>query len=220
MRQRERKAGVLSAITVALVFGGVGSGGASAQAEPFHFDVGIRYVVVSAGGEPTNDQMGIGMVGRYRLNDKWLVGIAIDQMSGDYERPYELFGNTSPEEIDGTVDSTILSALVEREYGADRKLRWFWNCGIGIAWPDVGDVTGPLTGGGGFDITTEAGSEMLLSVNGGLRGNFSRRFGFEVGLRAEQHFADWKLTDRANGATATIDDYTTWGAYAGLRICF
>ena len=82
------------------------------------------------------------------------------------------------------------------------------------------DITGPLTGGGTFDITTDAGSETLLFVVGGFRRGFSKRFGFEVGLRADQHFVDWKLTDRSNGSTATLDDYATWGLNVGLRVAF
>ena len=42
------------------------------------------------------------------------VGVSLDQMSGDVERPYELFGNLAPEEVDSVVDSTIVSAWVER----------------------------------------------------------------------------------------------------------
>lgn len=200
----------------------VGSlGFSSVLAEERRFEAGARYVVVTAGGEPTNDQSGAGVFGRYRLTDKWLVGAAIDSMSGDVERPYEWFSNTSPLEIDSSVDSTLFSGWIEREYGKqDRKLRWFWNAGLGFASPDVDDVKGPLTGGGTFDITTDAGSETLLSAAVGLRRSFSKRFGFEVGLRGNRHFADWKLTDRNSGETATLDDYTTKGLHFGLRVAF
>ena len=189
-------------------------------AEP-RWAVGIRYSVLTAGGEPTNDQMGAGLFGRYRLNDDWLVGFTIDAMSGDFETPYKLFGATSPEEIDTTVDSTIVTAWIDREYGRpDRKLRWFWAAGLGFTSPDVDDVSGPLTGGGTFDITTDAGSETLLSLAGGFRWRFSKRFGLDAGLRVDQHFADWTLTDRVNGATASLDDYTAYGANLGFHIRF
>lgn len=193
----------------------------SARAEDQRFEIGARATLVTAGGEPTNDQMGAGVYGKYRLNEKWLVGGAIDFMSGDFERPYEILGKISPEEIDSTVDSTIFSGWIEREYGKqDRKLKWFWSAGLGFTSPDADDVTGPLAGGGTFDITTDPGSEILVSGAGGLRRGFSRRFGFEFGVRVDQHFADWDLTDRSDGTTGSIDDYTAWGGYFGLRIAF
>jgi hypothetical protein len=190
-----------------------------ARAESGRFEVGVRYVVVTAGGTPTNDQMGPGVYGRYRLGERWLVSAALDRLAGDVERPYEEFGNRSPEEIDADGESTILSAWIEREYG-EQRLRWFWSTGVGFTSPDVEDVAGPLEDGGSFDIAIDAGSEILLTAGAGLRRSFTKRFGFEVGVRAGRHFADWQLTDRVNGEHATIDDYTTLGLQGGLRIGF
>ncbi len=209
----------MRSVGLMVLFGSLGA--SSVHAEDRRWDVGIRAIMVSAGGEPTNDQMGGGIFVRFRLNEKWLVGASVDELSGDFERPYLHFGTTSPEEVDATADSTIVSGWVEREYGnRDRKLRWFWNAGLGFTSPDVADISGPLTGGGTFDITTDAGSETLLSVGGGLRRGFAKWFGFEVEVQADQHFAEWKLTDRDNATTATLDDYLTWGINLGLRVTF
>ena len=220
MRQRGvKRFGVTVAVGLWVLFGSLGF--SSVHAEDKRWDIGIRAIMVTAGGEPTNDQTGAGIFGRYRFNEKWLVGLAVDELSGDFERPYKLFGNDSPEEVDATVDSTIISSWIEREYGnRDRKLRWFWNAGLGFTSPDVNDISGPLAGGGTFDITTDAGSETLLSVGGGLRRGFAKWFGFEVEVQADQHFAEWKLTDRNNATTATLDNYTTWGINLGLRVTF
>jgi hypothetical protein len=190
-----------------------------ARAEAGRFEVGLRYAAVSAGGTPTNDQMGPGLFGRYRLAERWLIGASIDRLTGDVERPYEELGMRSPEEIDADGESTILSAWVEREYGK-HELLWFWSVGLGFTSPDVDDIAGPLEGGDSFDITTDAGSETLLSAGAGLRGSFSKRFGFELGLLGRRHLAEWTLTDRVTGEQATIGDYTTLGLQGGLRARF
>ena len=145
---------VTVAVGLMVLIGSLGS--SSVHAEDKRWDIGIRAMMLSAGGEPTNDQTGGGIFGRYRFNEKWLVGLAVDELSGDFD----------------------------------------------------------------FDITTDAGSETLLSVGGGLRRGFAKWFGFEVEAQADQHFADWKLTDRDNGTTATLDDYLTWGINLGLYVTF
>jgi len=220
MTKTGSRTALLPLLFMAMTFAGMAAAPETLAAED-RWAGGIRYNVLTAGGEPTNDQMGFGVFGRYRLNDDWLLGFSLDQNSGDFETPYKLFGNNSPEDIDSTVDSTIFSAWIEQEFGPrDRKLRWFWAAGVGFTSPDVDDVSGPLTGGGTFDITTDAGSETLLSVTGGFRWAFSKRFGLEAGLRIDQHFADWELSDRANGTTATLDDYTAYGMNIGFHFRF
>lgn len=185
------------------------------------WELGPRLLVLNAGGEPANDLMGAGVFGRYRLNDRWLVGFAVDSITGDYERPYEFVGISSPEEIDSTIDALVFSGWIEREYGRpDGRLRWFWTAGLGFTSPDTEDITGPRTGGGRFAITTDAGSEVLASVGFGLRCGLGRRWHLEGSLRADQHFADWKITDRVSGRTGSIDDYTTYGVLLGLAYRF
>ena len=178
-------------------------------------------MILNAGGEPANDLTGTGAYARYRFSDRWLFGFAVDSITGDYERPYEFVGLTSPEEIDGTIDTLFWSGWLEREYGnPDRRLRWFWSAGLGFSSPEADDVTGPSTGGGTFDVATDAGSETLVFVGGGLRRRLGSRWSLEASVRANQHFADWKITDRVSGRSGSIDDYTTIGAQIGLGFRF
>lgn len=193
----------------------------AARAQSERWELGPRLLVLNAGGEPANDLMGAGVFGRYRLNDRWLVGFAVDSITGDYERPYEFVGISSPEEVDSTIDAVIFSGWIEREYGRpDGRLRWFWTAGLGFTSPDTEDITGPRTGGGTFAITTDAGSEILASVGVGLRHGLGRRLGLEYGVQAAQHFADWEITDRISGRTGAIDDYTTYGLLFGVTYRF
>ncbi len=196
---------------------------AAARAQPTDpsWELGPRLLVLNAGGEPTNDMMGGGVYGRYRFNERWLVGFAVDSVSGDFERPFELVGLSSPEEIDSTVEALVFSGWIEREHGRPGgRLRWFWTLGLGFSSPEADDITGPTSGGGRFDITTDPGSETQISVSGGLRRYLGQRWGLEVGVRADQHFADWKITDRVSGRTGAIDDYTTVGVQFGLTYRF
>lgn len=194
---------------------------AHAQSGEPRWELGPRLLVANAGGEPANDLMGYGFFGRYRLNDRWLLGFAVDSITGDYERPYEFIGVASPEEVDSTIESVVFSGWIEREYGGpDRRLRWYWTAGLGFTSPDTDDITGPTVGGGTFDITTDAGSEILVSAGGGFRHRFGARWSYEVGVRANRHFADWEITDRVSGRTGTIDDYTTLTLQGGLTYRF
>ncbi|HYO12216.1 MAG TPA: hypothetical protein VE685_03360 [Thermoanaerobaculia bacterium] len=194
---------------------------ARAQSAAQRWELGPRFRLLTAGGRPANDMFGPGAYGRYRLNERWLVGFAVDSITGDYERPYEIAGLSSPEEIDSTVDALVLSGWVEREYGrTNGKLRWFWSAGFGFSSPDTDDITGPVSGGGTFDITTDAGSEILVSVGGGLRRGLGRRWSFEVGVQVDQHFTEWTVTDRVSGRTGTLDNYTTRGLLGGLTYRF
>ena len=49
---------------------------------------------------------------------------------------------------------------------------------------------------------------------------FGERFLFEPALRLDQHFADWDVTDRVSGATASIDDYLLKGVHLAFAYRF
>ena len=83
--------------------------------------------------------------------------------------------------------------------------------GLGYTSPEIERVMGPVTGGGMFDITTEADSEAIVMAGIGVRRPFSRHWRWEVVLRFDHHVADWTLTENVSGMTGTIDDYTTRG---------
>jgi opacity protein-like surface antigen len=193
---------------------------AHAQSDP-RWELGPRLVVLNAGGEPSNDQMGFGAALRYSLSDSWRLGFALDSITGDFERPYRLLGFDSPEDIDSTLDALVFSAWLERETGAPgQRLRWYWTAGLGYQSPDLEDVTGARSGGGSFDITTDGGTEILVGVGGGFRLRLGRSWNTEIGIRVDQHFADWKITERVSGQTGSLDDYTTAGLIIGFNYRF
>jgi len=194
-------------------------------AEEKRFEIGPRVIMVTAGGEPANDMISVGVYGEYRLaGGNWYVGGAIDQVSYDFERPWKFVGlqqDTTVDVIDASTDATVLSGWIGREYGRqERRLRFFWTAGLGVSSPDVEDVTGPVEGGGTFDITTDPGSEIIVSGTGGLRQRLGKRWSFQFALRADRHFADWKVVDRVSGNTGTVDDYTGLGANVAFGFRF
>ncbi len=72
---------------------------ASAQAEDtLHF--GVRPGVTLADGEPANDILSVGVFGRYRLTNQWLIGIAVDNAEFDFEDPARVLGLNASEVVD------------------------------------------------------------------------------------------------------------------------
>lgn len=187
-------------------------------------EVGPRAMVSIAGGEPANDIMSAGVYAKFRLSERWRIGTAIDFAAYDFERPAKLVGLRQDESvgvIDADTSAMIVSTWVEQWFGGeDNKWRWFWTGGIGFSSPDVDDAMGPLEGGGTFNITTDPGTETILSVGGGVRRAISKRWAFDLGLKADHHIADWEVMDRVSGNRGTVDSYTAWGAYGGLTYRF
>lgn len=207
-------------VTLALV---AGASTVAAQSEP-RFDFGIRPIVVTAGGEPANDIISLGVFGRYRLAPDVLIGFGIDQAEYDFERPWNVVGleqDSSVDVIDAPTSSTVFSAWIEKQHGnAASPYRFFWGGGLGFAAPSVDDVQGPLEGGGSFALTTDAGTEVIASAFVGARRSLGNRFGVEFALRADHHFSEWQVTDTVSGATGVTGDYTGLGAHLGLYMKF
>ena len=196
----------------------------AATAADERFEIGLRFDAVGADGTPTNDQLGAGLYGRWRLSERWWLGAAVDQASDfDVERPYEFLGLVADprlEEIDAVAESTSLTAWLEREYDRPGRLDWFWSVGAGASSVDVDDFAGPLAGGGSFDIAQEVGTELLLLASGGARLRLGERWRLELALRLDQHFTDWRVTDRVSGRTAELDDYLVRGVHLGVACRF
>ena len=224
MKQKESVRGAGYLLLLATLLSAVAAGDGAALADDTKFDIGVNASVVTAGGEPANDMIGISLYGRYRLSPRWLVGFGVAQAEYDFERPWKTLGleqDPSVETIDTTATALSFNGWIEAEYGRpESSLRWFWSAGLGFTSPEVDDVTGGLAGGGTFDITTDAGNEFLLSVAGGVRCAFGRHWGGEFALRVDQHFADWEVQDRVSGLETTIDSYTGLGAHAGVFVRF
>jgi len=178
-------------------------------------DLGVSLAVDAADGTPANDIPGAGVLGRYTLNDQWAIGVAVNRTEYDYEEPAAIVGivqDATMEVIDALAEATTVRAWLQRSLtDAGRRMRFFLGAGVGAAFTDVPDVTGPRADGGTFDIRTEVDTEIIATVMGGAQRTFGERWSAEVAVRAEQHFADWRSTDRVSGAQGSIDDYLTWG---------
>lgn len=194
---------------------GVASAGAQDR-----LDLGARFNVLAGDGEPTNDVLGYGLVGRWHLNDLWSVGVGLDHSPEfDVERTPRLLGieqDPTLEDIDSTATSTGVRAWVERRYARPGRLEWFWGVGAGADSIDVDDVAGRDAAGHDFVIRADAGTELHVGALAGLRFRMGRSWYGEAALRAEQHFADWKLTETITGRTATVDDYLLTGIHFAL----
>ncbi len=194
-----------------------------AAAQDGKWEIGVRAGVVTAGGEPANDIISTGLHGKYHFTDTWILGFGLDSSGYDFEKPGDVFGlqTAGDSAVDASTDSLFVTAWIERRYPRpDSRLTWFWTAGLGFATPDVDDVSGPLQGGGTFDITTDPGTEILLSGSGGLLLKFAKHWAAEFGLRFDHHFADWDVRDRVSGNTGSLNDYTGLGMHAGLAYRF
>ena len=196
----------------------------TAQAQDARFELGGRFNALVADGEPANDMLGGGVFGRYRLNERWRLGLAIDHSPEfDVERPSEfvgLPGDPAFGDVDAKSTSTALLAWIERVYERPGRLEWFWTVGGGLASVDVDDASGPLAGIGTYDITQDVGTEIIAAASAGLRFRLGARWALETALRLDQHFTDWTVTDRVSGRTGQLDDYLAQGAHFGFTYRF
>jgi hypothetical protein len=192
---------------------------AAAEEERRRIAVGLRANVLGGTGEPTNDVLGAGVQADLSLRDGWFVGAAIDvSPEFDVERIAGLVGleqDPDVKVIDATGSSTVLVGWVGRSYPR-RRIEWFWTAGAGLNAVEIDDASGPLADGGTFDVSGDAGTEMLIATSGGVRWQIGERWRSEVALRLQHHFADWSLQDSVSGATASVDDYTLKGIHLGF----
>ncbi len=180
--------------------------------------------VVVSDGRPTNDILGAGVEVHRRINQDWYLGVALTHSpTFDFESTAAVVGVnqvTTQDTIDAVGSSTQLTVVGERRYAQGDGNAWFWNAGAGINSVDVDDVSGPVAGGGTFDITTDAGTEFVVLGNAGWMQSFGDNWHARYVVTLEKHFADWKVRDRNSGNTATIEDYTVAGIRLGLTYQF
>ena len=193
-------------------------------AQDSKMDIGLRANVLLGDGIPNNDVLGLGVIGRYRLNNGWFVGAGIDMYEYDFERPASVLGikqDPNADVIDATTESTVLFGSFGRLYNeTDHGFDWFWSLGLGFASPSVEDISGPTDTGGTFDLTFDVGNEIHLMGTLGTSYNFSKRWSTSFAARVEHHFMDVLITDRVTGTTAKIDAETYTGAYLSLNYRF
>ena len=100
------------------------TGGGLAGAFENKLQIGGRFGIFVADGEPANDMMMYGVYGRYRLHPSWHWGFGVDFFSFDFERPYRILGLKStmenPEEISESKD-IIYSDLVTLRKNKEEK---------------------------------------------------------------------------------------------------
>lgn len=213
----------LRAITSCWICLVVATAGA-ARAGSDRFELGLRGVLMAADGEPANDIPGFGLFGRYRLGDRWSLGFAIDRAEYDFEQPARIAGieqDPAVDPIDVVAESTTLSGWLERTFRrSGSPTVWFLGAGLGFASIDVPDAAGPRRDGGVFAIRTEVDPEIVVALSGGVRRELGRRWLIEFALRADQHLAEWQLTDSVSGARASVDDYLALGAHFGFGLRF
>ena len=194
------------------------------QAEDTKFEIGLRANVLLGDGVPANDILGLGVIGRYRLNDGWFIGAGVDIYEFDYERPWRILGleqDPNVDTIDALADSTVFSGSIGRLYNeTDHGFDWFWTLGLGFASVDIEDVDGPTDTAGTFDITFDAASEIHLMATLGSSYNFSEKWSTSFAARVEHHFMDVLITDSVSGNTAKLDSQSPIGAYLSLNYRF
>ena len=184
-----------------------------------------RLNIVGSNGTPTNDVLGVGLIGHYKFSDDWYLGIGLDYSPEfDFERTPKLVGlqqDTSLATIDATGDQMLISAFAERRYPNDTgDIEYFWSLGAGINEVDMNDVSGPLEGGGTFNISTKADTEFVIVSSVGIQQQFNSNWSGRYEFSVNRHFADWSLRDSISGNTGTIDDYSIIGLRLGLSYQF
>ncbi len=186
------------------------------------WSLGLRAGISTAGGVPSNDAYTMGLALRYHLGEGRNVGVALERMQYDFERPWRIVGveqdkSIEPDDIDAAATSTGLSVFYERAYGGPHQ-RWvpYWSAALAVASPDADPVTGPAVGGGTFDMRTDPGTEIVPGLRAGYQLNFGAALSADFSLTVNHHFADWKVEDRQSGNTGTVDNYTHYGLQLGL----
>ena len=184
-------------------------------AQESKLEIGLRGNVMLGDGVPANDMLGYGIIGRYYRNNGWFAGASLDSTAFDFEHVASLVGivqDPAEKSIDADATNTIIGGFIGRQYGnTERGFDWFWTAGVGVGFPDVDAVAGPVDGGGVFMITTDAGTEFHLTSSLGTSYHFSPAWSASFTGRLEHHFTDYSLTDSVSGAIRSIDSQTPVG---------
>jgi len=195
-----------------------------AQADEPRNEFGLRANVLLGDGVPANDILGVGLIGRRYLDNGWFAGATLDTYAYDFERPARVLGiaqDPNVDVIDADATSTVVGGFVGREYGdANTGFRWFWSLGAGLGMPNVDDVSGPVDGGGTFDLDFNVGNEIQLMGTIGTSWYFSSKWSASFTARVEHHFMDIRITDRISAAETKIDSQSPVGAYLSLNYRF
>ena len=149
-------------ILIALIFFLTCSAHANAESE---FEVGLRANVLLGDGQPANDILGAGLIGKYYLSEGWFVAATLDYYDYDFERPYRTVGleqDSSAKTIDSSIKTTVLGGAIGRHFGDKSGFDWFWSAGVGVGFPDTTNISGPTDSGGTFDLLIDAKTEIQI----------------------------------------------------------
>lgn len=195
----------------------------AAQAETDgQYEVSGHLNIVGASGKPSNDILGLGVIVHRKLSDEWYLGVSLENATDfDVERPNEELNIDSVSETDALATMNMVTVVAERRFPLDSQ-NWtgFWNLGGGIADINIDNADGEVAGGGRFDIEIEADTEYVLLGGVGALQQLSEHWSARYEFALEQHFADWKITDRVSGRTGSFDDYLVYGLRLGLSYRF
>lgn len=184
-------------------------------------EVSLRADVKVGPGEPANDMLAGTLGLGWTIDDRWSVGLSLEHSPEfDVETPYAKFGVQRDEASDAAGTELSLHVFAERRYrrSADRYL--FWTAGAGLGFIDVDDLQDTGDDGRQFDLSFDTGTEILVDITAGQRHRIAQRWWLGYGLRLEERFADWTITDRESGESIAIGDYFVYGAFFGARFAF
>lgn len=194
------------------------------QADEPRYEFGLRANVLLGDGKPANDILGAGLIGRQNRGNGWFVGGSLDTYAFDFERPASYLGirqDPDVDVVDAKATSTVLGGFMGREYGdANNGWRWFWSVGVGAGFGSVENVSGPIDGGGSFDLTIDRGTEVHLQGALGTSWYFTSQWSASFTARVEHHFMDVNITDNISGAKTSIDSQSPVGASMSLNYRF
>jgi hypothetical protein len=194
---------------------------AVAQAQEDAFELGVRGLILLGKGAPANDMIGEGLVGRFAIDDRWRIGVALDAVKFDYETPNRALDIPAAAVVDGLNEWQRISAFVERRFDRNGRWQWHWLAGLGRAdVDDVANVAGVRVGGGTFDIATTADTELHVFAGGGAHRPLGERWLLDATLTFEHHDTDYRLVDRISGASGKIGSQTAYGIAVGVYYRF
>lgn len=200
-------------------------GDAAAQQPPAsRFELGARAGILLGDGKPANDIEVTGLNLRWRRDEQWSLQFGVQRRVFDAERPASWLGlrqDPGVEAIDAKAKATAVSVGLRRDHGGSgSKWGWFWNVDLGSAKPNVPTVSGPLDGGGTFEVSTRAKREWIVGAGAGVRYQFASGWAGEAGLQAEHHQANWRVSDAVSGRSAKVGAYQAAGLWLGLAVAF
>ena len=202
---------------------------ASASADDFDSDksdleLSMRTNVLVGDASSASNVMGIGVIGRYYLDDGWFAGATLDTYEYDYEHAEELTAiiqDPAENAIDTSASNTVLGGFFGRVYGrTDRGFDWFWSAGVGLGFREIGDFSGGIDGGEVNAISYDTGTDYLLTGALGTSYHFTPTWSATFAAQLEHHFIDVTATDAASGTTTRIGSQSPYGAYFSIDFRF